>query len=271
MRAAFLISFIAVAATAEPARQTIIVCAPGSPGTTAEAQPAMDAFASAASKKSGVELSARYEPTESGGVAALPQAGIGIVSTPFFLVHEKELHLKPRLEVVRKGRPAREPWVLVAQKGRVKTGKALAGFTIVSSAGFAPAFVRGAVSSLGPLPADVKIQQSGAVLTALRRAMAGEDVAVLLDGTEAAAIDSLPSADKLEVVARSSALPVGLVVTIDARVPDGQWKAIGNALLGLASDPATGGALEGLQIASFAPLDSKVLAAARGLVTGSKK
>ena len=255
-RLALALALVSLVAAAEPARQTIVVCSPGSPGSTDEAKPAMDAFSAAASAKAGVALSAIYDPTDAGGVSRIKQAGIAIVSTPFFLAHERELQLHARLEVVQKGRPAHEQWALVAQKGR---GKDLGGLTIVSSAGFAPAFVRGVVG----LPAGAKIEESSAVLTALRRAADGEPVAVLLDGAQAAALASLPAAGKLEIVARSPAMPVAIVATVDARVPDKQWQAIASALLALPQDAAGKTALEGMQIERFAPVDTKALATVR--------
>jgi hypothetical protein len=220
----------------------------------------MDAFAAVLGSKSGGAISAVYDPSESGGVKRLESAGMGIVSLPFFLQHEKELGLHARLQVVQKGRPALEKWTLVAQKGRVKGVEGLAGFTIVSNAGFAPGFVKGAI---GEVPASAKIVKSSQVLSSLRKAANGEQVAVLLDGPSAASLASLPFADKLEVVATSGAWPAGVVVTVDSRMPAKTWAPIQSALTGLAGDHAGAAALDGLQMERFAPLDESALASAR--------
>jgi hypothetical protein len=258
------------AAHAAPAKQLIVVASPGSPGTTDEAQPAMDAFAAAVSAKAGVPLAVVYDPSENGGVARLEEAGIGIVSLPFFLAHEKELGLHARLVAVQKGRPALEHWSLVAQKGRVKGPGSLAGFTIVSNAAFAPRFVRGpALGGFGAIPANAKLVQSVAVLSALRRAANGDAVAVLLDGPQQAALASLPFASKLAVVAQSPALPAGLVVTVGDRVPAKEWSGIEAALLGLASDRAGSAGLAAFQMDRFAPLDDKALGVARKAYAGA--
>ena len=254
-----------VAHAADP-KLTIVVCSPGSPGSTEDAKAAMDAFASAVSAKAGVPLAVIYDPSEDAGAGRLKESGIGIVSLPFFLKHEKDLALHARLEVVQKGRPALDRWALAAQKGRVKRADALAGFTITSNAAFAPGFVRGAVAAeLGAVPANVQLMQSTAVLSALRRAADGEASAVLLDGPQTAALASLPFAAKLEVVARSPEMPVALVVTIDARVPDKTWSGLAGAFLGLASDPNAATALDGVHISKFGPVEDKPLAAARQL------
>jgi hypothetical protein len=261
------------AAAAAPAQHVLVVCSPGSPGTSAEAQPTMDAFASALSRKAGVAppLGAVYEPSEDAGVKRLraPDAALALVSLPFFLKHEKDLGLKARLQAVPKGRPPLEVWTLVAKKGRVTGPAALEGFTIASSAGFAPAFVRGpALGGFGPLPAGVEVAPTAQVLSALRRAASGEATAVLLDGAQGAALASLPFAGELEPVARSAPLPAGIVAAVHGRLPTKEWSAVERALAALPSDPAGAQAVAGLQMERFAPVDEAALAAARKAYAG---
>jgi ABC-type phosphate/phosphonate transport system substrate-binding protein len=245
-------------------KQTLVVCSPGSPGKTDEAQPRMDAFAGAVSAKAGVQISAVYDPTNEGGVSRFASAGLGLVSLPFFLQHEKELALHPRLAAVAKGRPALERWGLVVAKGKVKTAADLANFTISTNLAFSPGFVRGVViGSLGPLPATAKITQSSTVLSALRHAADGQPVAVIVDGTTEASLTSLPFAEKLEVVAHSPPAPAGLVVTVDAKLPDKAWAGIEKAMLGMSSDKAAATALDAIQMTGFVALDAKALDAVR--------
>ena len=258
----------APALSAEP-RTTIVFCSPGSPGTTEEAQGAMDAFAAATAGRAGLPaaaLGATYAASEDAGVARLraPDAALAIVSLPFLLKHEKALALRAELQAVVQGGAASERWSLVARKGRVTSPAALDGFTLVSSAGFAPGFVRGAaLGGWGKLPASVKIVQSAAVLSALRRAAAGEPVAVLLDGAQSAALPTLQFAADLEVVARSPELPSGVVAAVGRRLPAARRAKLGAALRALPSDPAGAEALAGIRLSGFAPLDPKPLAAAR--------
>ncbi|HEX5064073.1 MAG TPA: PhnD/SsuA/transferrin family substrate-binding protein [Kofleriaceae bacterium] len=253
----------AIAVAAAPGKLLLVICSPGSPGSTEEAQPRIDAFARALSAKAGTTITAVYEPTEAGGVKQLGGAAVGVVSLPFFLVHEKDLGMHARLVAVQEGRPALESWVLVAQKGRIHKAEELAGFTIASSAAFAPGFVRAATAGLGALPANVKLQEMTAVLSSLRRAAAGEPIAVLLDGPQAGALKSLAFADKLDVVTRSPAWPAGIVVSLDARMPAKAWAPIQTALTGLAADRAAAQTLAAIQIAKFVALDEKSLASAR--------
>jgi len=254
-----LVAATAVAVRAAPAQQVIAVCSPGAVGTAADAQPALDAFAAAATAKSGVPLAAIYDETEAAGAARLGTAGLALVSLPFFLAHEQALGLHARLTAVQKGRPELEHWSLVAKKGRVATAAALAGLTIYANVAFAPAFVRGPVlGAFGALPASAKLVQSGSVLSSLRRAANGEAVAVILDGPQEAALATLPFAAQLEVVARSAPMPAGVLATVDAHLPAKTWAALDPALRALPAD-----ALAGIQLERFAPLDDKALAAAR--------
>ncbi len=259
-----------IGAHAAPANQVLVVCAPGSPGTTSEAQPTMDQFAAAVSAKAGVPLAAVYEPSETGGIDRIKRTGIAIVSLPFFLTHEQELGLHARLDVVQKGRPALDHWVLVAPKGRVKGPQTLAGFTIMSSVAYAPRFVRGAVlGGFGALPKSTKLVQSGAVLSELRRVANGEAVAVLLDGPQAASLATLPFASKLEIVATSPAYPVALVVTVDDRLPAKVWSQLEAALLGLGADRAGTASLEAFRLDRFVRVDDKALGVARKAFAGA--
>ena len=262
---------LAPLATAAPAAspEALVVCAPGSPGTAEEAQPAMDAFARALAARAGLpagSLVATYAASEEAGVARLrrPDAALALVSLPFFLRHEKALRLEARLEPVQQGGAPSERWSLVAKKGAVSSPSSLAGGTILSSAGYAPEFVRGAaLGAWGKLPPSVHIVQSTAVLSALRRAASRERVAVLLDGGQSAALATLPFAGELEVVTQSPPLPAGILATVAGRVPAARWAKLGPAFEALPSEPAGAEALAGIRMARFLPVDEPALAAAR--------
>lgn len=263
---AVVVAAAAAAARAAPAgsAQVMVVCSPGAPGTTQEAQATMDAFAGALSAKAGTQIAAVYDPSDAGGTKRLQDAALGLVSLPFFLAHEKQLDLHARLVAVAKGRPALDRWVLVAGAGRVTGAKSLEGFTIVSAAAFAPGFVRGDVlGELGSLPASTKVVQSAAVLSALRRAANGDPVVVVLDGPGEDALASLSFASKLQVVARSPAMPAGLVVTVGDRVPAKTGNAIETALLGFGSDKQAAAVLASIRMTGFVAVDGKALDAAR--------
>ena len=258
------------ARAAAPERVTLVTCAPGSPGTTEEAQSAMDGLAAALGRRAALPdgaLGAVYLPAEAEGVARLgaPDAALALVSLPFYLEHGAALGLTPRLLVERSGGALLERWTLVARKGRVAKVEDLAGLTGSSTAGYAPAFVRGVIGAWGQFPAGAAVAATSQVLSALRKAAGGAAVAVLLDGPQAEALPTLPFAGDLEVVTRSAPVPVALLATIGTRLPPARWTALERALLGLAADPQGAAALAGVRMVRFAPLDAAALATAQAL------
>ena len=254
------------AAAAKPV--TLVVCAPGYPGTTVEAQPAMDTLAAATAGAAGWiagELAAVYFETEQGGVDRLsrPDAAMALVPLPFWLKHREALKLEPALQAVQQDGEAAESWSLVASKGAVTGPASLAGFEIMSLAGYASRFVRGpALGSWGDLPRDITISFSGAVLSGLRRASTGAHVALLLDREQAAAMPSLPFAAKLEVVARSAPLPVSVLCAVNGRLPASRLRSLVSGLTSLNATAAGAEALAGVRLSRFVALDSPALARA---------
>lgn len=251
------------------APRLLVVCAPGYPGSTAEAQPAMDALAAAVGAAAGWkpgELAGVYLASEAAGLVQLaePAATLALVPLNFFLEHRDSLGLVPLSQAVQQGGEAAEPWSLVAAKGAVTGPASLAGFELISLVGNTPRFVHGpALAAWGVLPPDLKIVFSGALLSGLRRAAAGEKVALLLDRAQTAALATLPSAPQLEVVTRSPPLPVSVLCALGDRLPAARQKGLVAALSGLADTPAGAEALAGVRLARFVPADAKALANAR--------
>jgi hypothetical protein len=228
----------------------LVVCAPGYPGSAAEAQPAMDALARELSKAAPV--TAAYEETAEGGLSKLKNtdAGLLLATLPFFLEHEHDLHLTARLMAVPQGGQQLQKWTLVTGKGHPNS---LEGYAVQSLAGSSPRFVH----AMAPgLPKDAAVSASSSVLSGLRKASAGEKIALLLDGAQAASLSTLPFADKLAAVETSASVPVAVVATVGKRV--GNWSPLEKAFTGVSGD-----ALQAIQMNGFAKLDETALAAAR--------
>ena len=260
MRAAAVLALacaIAPAASRAASPPTLVVCAPGYPGSTAEAQPSLDAFARAAAAAAGWPdggLRAVYHETEQGGLLRLAEsdAALALVPAPFLQKHGAALGLSPLLEAVSSAAGAEESWSLVAKKGRLASAAQLSGWEISGLAGYAPGFVRErALGGWGKLPADVRITASGQILSALRRAAAGDDVAVLLDGAQTASLASLPFAAELEIVASSPKVPVAILCAVGTRLPRPRALALAKALGRLHETPEGAAALEGLRLTRF--------------------
>lgn len=248
----------------------LVICAPGFPGTTAEAQGTIDALVGAmakAAKWAPAELTGAYYETEKGGLARLSQADVGLAMLPLalFLEQEAALKLTARQAAIMKGRAdSKEVWSLVAKKGALANAAALEGWQISSIVGFSPRFIRGpALGAWGKVPENVKFVQTSQVLSAMRKAAAGEKIALLLDGEQTAALPSAPFAKDLEVVYKSAPVPGALIATVGAKVPEARWKAMGEALPKLGDTPEGAKALEGVWKLRFAPLDEKAVEAAR--------
>ncbi len=266
---------LSLALTADPVG--FVAVAPGYPGTTAEAQPSMDRFAAALAAQArwpAGSITATYGEKDGPGVERLrrPDAAFGMVSFPFFLREADALKLEARLLASQKGTGPTETWSLVARKGRVSGPASLDGWQVSSIAGYAPAFVTGtALAGWGRMPATVKVVQTSQVLSALRKAAQGENVAVLLDGAQSAALPGLPFAAELEVVARSAPLPTGVVVTVGKRLAPDRWKALDRALQDLPGTPEGAAALEAIRLQGFGPVDAATLAAARSAYAAASR
>jgi ABC-type phosphate/phosphonate transport system substrate-binding protein len=186
-------------------------------------------------------------------MAKLRQADavLAFVPYPFFVEHGAQLHLSPLVQADVTDVGLQQRWTLVAKSGGLTDSKSMAGYTVLSAAGYAPEFVRHSALQAWALPADVKIEVTGQILSALRRAAAGEPVAVLLDQTQSAALPSLPFAAQLKTLTQSAALPVALIVVVDSRLPAARAKALQTGFLKMNQGPGGIDSLGALRLRGF--------------------
>ena len=270
MRRSFvpLLAFSFALGSAAAAPRTIVVCAPGYPGNTEQAKPTMESFARAAERAAGFpagSLDAIYFETEEAGVARLkdPGSALALVPLPFLLKHGIDLSLTPRLQVVEESGPS-QVWTLVAKKGRVPSAASLAGWEVTGVPGYAPGFVRGPVlGEWGALPGDARIIFTSRPLSALRRAAAGEMVAVVLDGPQSAALASLPFAADLEIVARSRPLPGTILCTVGDKLGLDAAAPLIDGLIRLHEKEGGAEILKSMRMARFEKADAASLEAIR--------
>ncbi len=157
---------------------------------------------------------------------------LAFVPYAFYVQHAAALKLTPLAQADVAGVGTQERWTLVGKAGGTVSGPAsLTGYTILSVAGYAPEFVKHSALAAWALPADVKIEATGQILSALRRVASGEPVVALLDQTQAAALPTLPFAAQLKTLTQSAPLPVALVAVVDARLSAPRAKAFQAALL----------------------------------------
>lgn len=233
----------------------------------------MDVLAAAVSHAVGWPagtVKAEYQETEEGGIARFRGAAptVALVPLPFYLAHASELRLTPRVQAVLKDGKETEVWTLVAKKGRVTSPTSLAGWKIVSLSAYNPDFVRNvALGGWGTLPADVKFEFSGQVLSALRKASTGDNVAVLLDGAQTASLSSLPFAADLETVTASAPVLSSVVCTVGPTFGPIDTKRFTTGLLKMRDLPDGAAALDGVRLARFVPLDDHALSSIRKAYT----
>jgi ABC-type phosphate/phosphonate transport system substrate-binding protein len=235
---------------------TLVFCAPGSPGAANDAQPLVDAFAQATATSAGWKpgsLAAIYDPTEAGGLAKLSNADTVLTFVPyaFYVQHGAELHLSAIAQADVAGIGTQERWTLVGKAGGTAGPQSMAGYTILSVAGYAPEFVRHSALAAWSLPPDVKIEATGQILSALRRVAAGEPVVALLDQTQAAALASLPFAAQLKTLTQSPPLPVALIAVVESRLPAPRAKAFQSSLLKINSATGAADTLSSLHLNGF--------------------
>ncbi len=253
---------------APSANRVIVLCAPGYPGNTAQAQPTMDQFARTVEKTLKAPagtLGAIYFETEAAGMERLAQATsvVALVPLPFMLKHADDLKLDPRLVVVQESGPT-ETWSLVAQSGRLRDVSSLVGWEVTGVPGYAPPFVRGtAFGGWGTFPDSARITFATAILSALRRSAGGDKVAVVLDEKEVKALATLPFGPALEVVARSRPLPGSLVCLAGGRMKSAEAAPILDALLHLHETAEGVEALKAMRMVRFETADREAIDAAR--------
>jgi hypothetical protein len=226
------------------AMATLVFCAPGYPGGSGDAQPFVDHFAKDAAASAGWKsdsLGAVYVPSEQGGLEKLADKDsiLAFVPYAFYVQHAAALHLAPLAQADVVGVGTQERWTLVGKAGgAVKDAASLTGYTVLSVAGYAPEFVKHSALAAWALPADVKIESTGQILSALRRVASGEPVVALLDQTQAAGLSTLPFAAQIKTLTQSAPLPVAVIVVVDGRLPDVRAKAFQTALIKMNSASA---------------------------------
>jgi len=253
----------------------LVACAPGYPGNTSQAQPTMNRFADMVAEAAGWDdgaLTAEYQEQEAQGLLRLtaPTTDLALVPLPFFLAHENELQLDPLLQVVQQDGHATEVWSLVAARGSIGGPEDLAGWQITGVPAYDESFVRGpALGSWGALPDSVEIVVTRRVLGALRRAAAGEHIAVLLDRAQTAALQQLPDPTAYEVVATSAELPAAVVASVGGRIGAAAVAQLRTGLLQVHEQAQFEGVLGTLRLRRFEPLDLQSLDRVRATYRGT--
>jgi hypothetical protein len=239
---------------------TLVTCAPGYPGSTEQAQPTMDDFSAHAARVAGwseTGLGAVYFNDLEEGLARIEQADVALVMVPLplYLEYGDRLGLRPLLEAVMAEDPPRT-WTLVTGKGKVAGPASLDGWEITGRGGFSTTFVRNvALEGWGALPETADVTFSARAVSDLRKASRGEQVAVLLDGEQSAALDGLPFAAELDRVYESGPFPPSLLCAVGERLAADKIDGLTEGLIGMSKKKAGRETLSQLRMSRFEPVD----------------
>jgi ABC-type phosphate/phosphonate transport system substrate-binding protein len=138
--------------------------------------------------------------------------------------------------------------------------------------GYSPRFVRHvALAEWGELPADARIRFDARVLSVLRKAAGGERVAAILDRAQTEALELLPYASDLEVVARSRPLVGTLLCRVRGRVSDAHAAELEQAFLDLERIEGGRALLDTMRILRFESLDTEALSRTERVFAGAEE
>ena len=200
----------------EPIR--IVVCHPGSPGTTEQAKKTMQAFARCIEIDGGLPegtIRCVFFPEAEQALDYIRKENppLGIVSLSFYLRYREKLQLDPFLQVVRRGKST-QTFHILAKKGRHPNLESLEGVKIVSNHLFDPAFLHRVILG-GKGKHALQVEETRKPLRAIRKTAREGEAAVLLDDEQLETLGKMKGLlDELEEIFRSEKLPTEPVVAM---------------------------------------------------------
>jgi hypothetical protein len=245
----------------DPGPISLVICHPGGPGTTEQAEPIMDAFSRSIEEVGGLPkgtLRCVYHPEAKPGLEYIrsEHPSLGIVSLPFYLKHREDLDLRLLLQVVRRDR-ATQTFHVLAKKGRFADLEALRGKRLLSKHLYDPDFVRRVVLG-GREKEFLHLVETSRLVKETRKVARGEEDAVLVDAEAWETLKKMKGlGDQLEEIFHSRDLPTEPVVTIGPPSSDPRVPKIEAALKKLAETPRGREILAELMMKRFREPDRK--------------
>ena len=130
--------------------------------------------------------------------------------------------------------------------------------------GTIPVSFTGFIGRHGSWAARIPVTSSGE-----RPGLIRDGVAVLLDGAQSAALDRLPFASDLKVVASSKPVPTSLLCSVGDRIDGTEMEHLNQALLKLHESQDGDELLSSLRLVRFHPLDGERLDRLQALFAGA--
>jgi ABC-type phosphate/phosphonate transport system substrate-binding protein len=249
------ILMLAMAGTALGGPRDLLLCLPGFPGTTAQAQPYVDKVMRYLEGKLGWEAGSMkgvYLPDGSEGAARLAsdKPGLALIGPSVYASLHKKHGMKVVARVEVNGRGEDTYSVVTATNGP-STLAELAGKTIVGAVLSDPRYVANVLLDAKLEEGNLKLAQENKPLSALRSVARGKADAAIVDQSVIDHMKELDFASSLRVIYTSPAVsaPAVVVMGTDAK----QAKAVADVLLGMCDRPDGKELCQTLTISSIKP------------------
>lgn len=235
-----------------------VIIQPGQPGTSEDAQPVMDAFASYVQDKlgQGVTVHGHYfnqiDPAEA--FLASNRPGWGIVQLGYYLAHVDNTCMTPLASTLPGGADS-DIWRLVVAKDGPEQWQALQG-TVSGTMLFEPSIAARLLFGKSEAELPFVLAGTSRPLRALRGVLRGKGGAVVLDKPQYDAVQALSLASKLKVLTTSEPLPTSAVVAFGP--PDDFHRRLRTVLENMQHDAAASELLQLLQTEGFGPVDARL-------------
>jgi ABC-type phosphate/phosphonate transport system substrate-binding protein len=192
---------------------SLLICAPGGPGSTEDARSRLAGFFAGFKKLTGVEVTGEYHTSQEACDRYFAQSKpkLAVFTYRNFMERSTELSLLPVLQIVRKGQ-GQNRWYLVAKSGTTLDG--LKGQAVMTPhLGDATFLSRVAFGGRIDVEKDFKTQGVASALKAIKALAKGEVAGILLNESEYNSLAGLPLAKDFAAVLTSEPQPaVPLVV-----------------------------------------------------------
>jgi hypothetical protein len=228
-----------VAAPALAGEKEMLLCLPGFPGTSSQAQPYVDRMLRHLEGELGWpadSMSGLYVPGEAEGAERLAQssAGIALVGPSLFAAHHSQLKMKVIAKVEVSGQGSKTYSVVAAKDGPASVAE-LAGKKVSGAVVHDPRFAANVLLGGQVAPDAVTFVEESRPLRSLRGVARGKVDAAIVDGAVLHHMGELDFADELKVIHTAEPVPAPAVVVM------GEGKqhagALKSALVGLCQRP----------------------------------
>jgi ABC-type phosphate/phosphonate transport system substrate-binding protein len=251
-----VVTILIAAKTTLASPRDVLVCDPGKPGTTKQAEATMATLARGVEGAGGLppgSMRFTYIPDakEAAAFLAKEKPGFAIISPALYLAWKKDRPLTPIAQSEREGKTTIRYLVLVGKSSPVKMLADLAGQTIVTTHADDPGFTARVI--LGGALEDPVFEQTKSLRRGAMDVTAGKKGALLVDEHEHAMIPK-EVRDQFRTVHTSEPVP-GAVVVAFADAPAADREAVARGLLGLSGTKEGKEILKAIWSTGFKPPD----------------